>query len=431
MCYPKNKEGETSVGTTSMKSSTSSLRKELGRTGLLLTGLLGLTLTSTISTLLQLYLRVYLGHEPTSNEILDLQIPFFSDLTITQSLILSALSIVLLIGVLIYQSMLLTRANLDSMPEVPSPIPILGTALQFLTTSPWDLMESWHAKYGPIYSFTLLGQVGISIAHPIYLKDCLQSKIQHVKKDVGFSYKPFLPILGTGIVTSEGSSWMSQRRKISGALKIDILEIIPRVTLQAVQRLMTKMDHCEKTNTTIDIGEELRHLTLQVISAAFLSLEAEESDATFAKMYLPIVEEGNKRVWSPQRSYMWFMPFFWRHIVSCRRLNAYVSQLIVKRWELRQSERQEQRQQRNPTNRDQDILDKVLAHYEEKNPGKNLTGAAIRQLRDEFKTFMLAGHETSAAMMTWTLYELMKHQDLMKKVRMPILIPRICVFLLN
>jgi cytochrome P450 len=30
---------------------------------------------------------------------------------------------------------------------------------------------------------------------------------------------------------------------------------------------------------------------------------------------------------------------------------------------------------------------------------------AVCQIRDEFKTFMLAGHETSASMMTWALYE--------------------------
>ena len=42
---------------------------------------------------------------------------------------------------------------------------------------------------------------------------------------------------------------------------------------------------------------------------------------------------------------------------------------------------------------------------------------AIRQMRDELKTFMLAGHETSAAMMTWAMYEMMGSEQLMKEVR--------------
>ncbi len=309
------------------------------------------------------------------------------------------------------------------MPEVrtSTQLPFLGTALAFLSHTPWDLMESWHRTYGPIYTFKLLGRTMVSIEHPDHLKDVLQSKIQNVKKDVEFAYKPFLPILGKGIVTSEGKSWMNQRRKISGALKVDILEYIPRATLSAVQRLMLKLDQCcdeetgESNGQTIDIAEELRHLTLQVISETFMSLEAEESDTTFATMYLPIVEEGNKRVWSPERSYMFFMPSFWKYIFGARRLNHYVSNLIKKRWDVRKLERKEQ-----PNERVKDILDKVLDHFEKENPGKSLSSADVRQLRDEFKTFMLAGHETSAAMMAWAFYELMNNNDLMRKVSLTI-----------
>lgn len=36
-------------------------------------------------------------------------------------------------------------------------------------------------------------------------------------------------------------------------------------------------------------------LVLQVISEALLSLSAEESDETFASVYMPIVVEGHKR----------------------------------------------------------------------------------------------------------------------------------------
>lgn len=42
------------------------------------------------------------------------------------------------------------------------------------------------------------------------------------------------------------------------------------------------------------------------------------------------------------------------------------------------------------------------------------------------KTFVLAGHETSASMLNWSLYELMENEDLMSKVRFA----QICLFFL-
>ena len=53
-----------------------------------------------------------------------------------------------------------------------------------------------------------------------------------------------------------------------------------------------------------DMGEEFRHLTLQVIGESVLSLSWQESDRVFPQLYLPIVEEANKRTWYPWRAYM-------------------------------------------------------------------------------------------------------------------------------
>jgi cytochrome P450 len=369
---------------------------------------MALASTSIYSAALQLEKVFFDGFE---NDKFIYKVPYISSLKVPESFAFCTLTLVILGLYIKRQIILIQRADLN-MPMVPSYIPFLGNALQFLTSTPWDLMESWHRTYGPIYAFKLLGKTVVSIEKPEFLKEVLQSKIQNVKKDSHFSYKPFLPILGKGIVTSEGKEWMYQRRKISTALKVDVLELIPAATLSAVQRLMQKMDKSAETKQTIDIAEELRHLTLQVISECFLSLEAEESDNTFATMYLPIVEEGNLRVWRPDRSYMFFMPFFWRHIFGIRRLNNYVSKLIVDRWNLRKAEKK----CNTKVVRKMDILDKVLAHFENEHPGKELDSKWISQLRDEFKTFMLAGHETSAAMMTWTFFELMKNGNITEEV---------------
>lgn len=62
------------------------------------------------------------------------------------------------------------------------------------------------------------------------------------------------------------------------------------------------------------------------------------------------------------------------------------------------------------------MLDRVLDAYEKECPNQDLTMEAATQFRDEMKTFMLAGHETSAAMMAWSLYELIGDNDLMGQV---------------
>ena len=365
-------------------------------------------------------------------------------------------------------------------------IPLLGHAITFLLYPPWDLLTLWHQRrydddddddaaspppvlqedsstppssnlpqQEPIICFPLMGNTIFSIASPIYCKYILQSKIAHVQKDITNTMKPFLSILGTGIVSSDGSHWLQQRLKMSHPLRQDILQIIPYQTLVAVQRLLAILDNAaadpNNNNNSVPIGSLLRHLTLQVISSSFLSLSHHESDETFAKLYLPIVDECNQRVWHPYRAYLFLLPSFWIFQYHVYRLNHYVSTLIRQRWKLRCEERrgsgdnsdvasetesstpsnngttiQQQQQQPHhhhrpppPPRRRQDILDKILLVYET-NVGDNtdaktnsttLPESIVKQVRDELKTFMLAGHETSAALMTWTIYELLLDQE--------------------
>lgn len=53
---------------------------------------------------------------------------------------------------------------------------------------------------------------------------------------------------------------------------------------------------------------QLRVLTLQVIGELILTLSPEESEQVFPDLYLPIVEEANRRVWAPWRKYMFWAP---------------------------------------------------------------------------------------------------------------------------
>lgn len=295
-----------------------------------------------------------------------------------------------------------------NMPVVPGGLPFLGQVLELIRMPPWDLMVQWMKKLGPIYRFTLFGESCVVVADPALLREVLQTSMKAFQKDLDFTYKPFMPLLGTGLVTSEGQLWYTQRAMVSAVFRIEILEIIPHIAKRAVERMCSKLEEVRGTGTPIEIGEMFRHLTLQVIAEAILSLSPEESDKTFAKMYLPIVTEGNLRTWYPYRAYL---PTpanfaFHRHV---KVLNDYITSIIEKRWTIRQLESKLS----IPTNkRQQDILDRILSGVDT----HTWSPSVVRQIRDEIKTFILAGHETSASMLTWALYELTQSEEITKEV---------------
>jgi len=295
-----------------------------------------------------------------------------------------------------------------NVPSVTGGVPFFGQVFKMLKGSPWDIMNKWAQEFGHRFTFHLFGSDAFVVSDPDILKVILQTKVHIFRKDLEWVYRPFLVILGNGLVTAHGESWRRQRTLLSSALRIDILDDIPAMAVRAVQRLCVKLDKCCADGTTIEMAEEFRHLTLQVIAEAILSLSPEESDETFAHMYLPIVEEGNLRTWHPERMYL-PTPAYFKHQADVKKLNDYVVGLITKRWDLRR----EEKASRKKTTRRQDILDKVLNAISE----DDWNAATIAQVRDEVKTFILAGHETSASMLAWTLYELSMNPKLLATLR--------------
>jgi len=296
------------------------------------------------------------------------------------------------------------------MPVVPGGLPFLGQVLELIRMPPWDLMVQWMECLGPIYRFTLFGESCVVVADPALLREVLQTSMKAFQKDLDFTYKPFMPLLGTGLVTSEGQLWYTQRAMVSAVFRIEILEIIPHIAKRAVERLCSKLEEVRGTGTPIEIGEMFRHLTLQVIAEAILSLSPEESDQTFAKMYLPIVTEGNLRTWYPYRAYLPTPANFAFH-QHVKVLNDYITSVIEKRWALRQVEAKLSPSPEN-NRRQQDILDRILSGVD----ANAWSPSTVRQIRDEIKTFILAGHETSASMLTWALFELTQSEAITKKV---------------
>ena len=366
------------------------------------------------------------------------------------------------------------------MPFIGHTVPLFKAVGNYPCT--WDLFATWASKTAPkpvrVQIFT---RHCVVIADPSTMKRVMSSNMKNYAKDTEFSYAPFLEILGNGLVTSGGDEWKQMRGHISKALRVDILDEIIAIANRAVGRLCAKLDQLKNTNKKIDmenefrlltlqvIGEailslqpeesdtlfpslylpimdecnarsildeiiaianravgrlcakldqlkntnkkidmenEFRLLTLQVIGEAILSLQPEESDTLFPSLYLPIMDECNARSLSPWRAWLIASPEWWRHKSRVKQLDAAIINIVRKRWRARQSRGKGEEVP-------DDILERVLEPIDPKTYGSSIE----TQLCFEIKTFLLAGHETSAAMLTWTLHELSIANEKMQKVK--------------
>jgi beta-ring hydroxylase len=274
----------------------------------------------------------------------------------------------------------------------------------------WDLFAKWSVAAQPrpvrVQIFT---RHCVVIADPVSIKRVFNTNIKNYGKDTEFAYNPFLDILGTGLVTSEGESWRRQRQRISQALRMEILDDVVDISTRAVNRLSEKLEKIRGTGKEIELAEEFRLLTLQVIGEAILSLSPEESDEVMPELYLPIMEECNRRSLEPWRTFLPTKAFF-EHKSRVKKLNAYITKLIRKRWKTKHSATAVPNENDSIDNPHADILDRVLADVPKSEYGPEVE----RQMCDEIKTFLLAGHETSAAMLIWTMWELTKSPEKMK-----------------
>ena len=239
-------------------------------------------------------------------------------------------------------------------------LPVIGHSFELLRDNVWKVFASMGASHGPVCKLFVMGQLYVVVSSPEAVRHVLMNPdIYH--KDKG-TYGFFKSLLGTGIVTAEGAHHQRLRRLVSNIMKNNILGDAAAYSHAATERLLQSLDaHLQSgaSGQSVEIGEMLRLLTLQVIGTAVLGLDPEESNRELPQLYLPIIEECNDRVWFPPRM---FLPtksniMFSRHV---NQLNAFIVRQIRKR----QAERNSPTFNRKAPPRD--ILDRFFEGYEDK-----------------------------------------------------------------
>jgi cytochrome P450 len=257
-------------------------------------------------------------------------------------------------------------------------VPYMRDVLGFLTRCA--------REYGDVVRVRLPGMTAYLLNHPEHIEYVLRSHPQYFIKD--FSTRAVIPVLGQGLLTSEGDFWRRQRRLSQPAFALQQVQTYAAVMVDYTEEMLRGW----KAGDERDVHHEMTRLTLRIVARTLFDADVSGEGRQ--------VSEALDTIMTYFLNPLNMLPFFgwlptpqaWRYRRARRQLNEVVFGLIRRR-------REEGRDAG-------DLLSRLLAAQDEDG-----TRMSDQQLRDESVTLMLAGHETTALTLSYCFYLLARHPE--------------------
>lgn len=202
--------------------------------------------------------------------------------------------------------------------------------------------------------------------------------------------------LGKGLLTVDGDFWLKQRRLIQPAFhKQKMNQLVENMNQTIASELKDLVE--EKP---IDLFPVMSQLAFNVVAKSLFQLSI--SDEKLNRIKFIIEEVQNfliKEIRLPHKAW-WFSLSgqVKKHLELAEENNSIIQEII--------EERMTSKEEIN------DLLNMLLeTRYEDTGEGMS-----VSQLVDEIKVLFIAGHETTANALTFTLYLLAKNPDIQQKV---------------
>jgi cytochrome P450 len=193
-------------------------------------------------------------------------------------------------------------------------------------------------------------------------------------------------VLGEGLFTSEGPTWLHRRRLMQpqfGHRQVAMLvSQVTSTTQAAVERW-----RCAPPGEPLNISAEMTRLALDIAARAFFSIDLQQEKAAIGTAVTALLEAYTRWILSPAILLPDFLaPQVWRVNAAIRYLDQAVRGIIRERRRTGQSE--------------PDLLG-LLLDARDPETGE---GLGETEIRDEVLTLLIAGHETTAQALTWAFH---------------------------
>lgn len=209
------------------------------------------------------------------------------------------------------------------------------------------------------------------------------------------------PLLGSSIFTTNGTVWERQRRLVDQALEQARLKQVFPLMQDSVNDMLSRLD-AHADGQSYEVDAEMTYVTADIIFRTILSEKLDGQDAH--DIYDAFVEfQGHA-----QRAMMlmiYRLPAYFPRRASERsaqKIRAILARLIAARYEKR-------------AKGEDDAQDILSALMDARDPVSN-DGFSYEEMVDQICMLFLAGHETSASALGWSLYLMSRCPDLQERM---------------
>jgi cytochrome P450 len=276
-----------------------------------------------------------------------------------------------------------------------------AAALGALARSPLDGYVRLAARYGDTIRLPYSPGNGFYLlSRPEHAEHVLAANQDNYVKAV--TYRPLRALIGDGLLTSEGDRWRRHRRLVQPVFSRRHVNTFGPFMTDAARRLAARWDGLAD-GTVINVAGQMSALTLDIVGLALFGSDlsrdaAQVSRAIDAGQRVAVMATFLPLPWGPRSTHA-LRAFARRVGRTPEGVEGPVARIVSGR-------RAAARGGTDDPGRAGagDLLDVLLAA--DAPDGSPLTDADIG---DEVATFMLAGHETTANSLSWTLALLSAH----------------------
>lgn len=301
-----------------------------------------------------------------------------------------------------------TLRSFDSLPG-PKGIPLLGNALQVKADRIHQQLETWAREYGAVFKVTLGKMPVMVVSDHRIIGAMLRDRPDGFARSIKFNKIWVEMGLPTGVFGADGDVWRRQRRMVmAGFAPAHVQRYFPSLK-EVARHLDKRWSRAAREGAAIDLQADLMRFTVDTIAGLAFGAKVNtlESDGG-------LLQKNLDKIFPAIFNRMFAAIPTWRYLPSRedKELKVALRETLIAVNGFVAQARERMDRRRELHDHPENLLEAMIAAADQ--PGSGIDDS---QVAGNVLTLLLAGEDTTANTMAWTIYLLWTDPDALAKAQ--------------